>query len=73
MGRAAVPQRSGPPDIRPGKAPGNHRPDRRRERSHRWEDPAKSGEAARTLAGLDFFRAIAGGTLLPPPIAGARE
>jgi uncharacterized protein (TIGR00369 family) len=61
-----VPQRSGLPDVRPDE----HRPDDRRERCHRWEDPAISGEAARTLAGLDFFRAIADGTLPPPPIAG---
>jgi uncharacterized protein (TIGR00369 family) len=61
-----VPQRSGLPDARPDE----HRPDDRRERCHRWEDPAISGAAARTLAGLDFFRAIADGALPPPPIAG---
>ena len=59
-------QPSGLPDVRPDE----HRPDDRRERCHRWEDPAISGEAARRLAGLDFFRAIADGTLPPPPIAG---
>jgi uncharacterized protein (TIGR00369 family) len=78
-------ERSGPPDVRPDQhgldlgPSGNHRPDggpagerergERRERTYRWEDPAISGAAARTLAGTDFLRAISDGTLPPPPLA----
>lgn len=33
-----------------------------------WSDPALSAEAAKTMAGLDFLRALVDGTLPPPPI-----
>jgi uncharacterized protein (TIGR00369 family) len=75
-------QPSGPPDVRPDQhgldlGPlGDHRPDdlpasenERRERTYTWENPAISGDAARTLAGTDFLGAIADGTLPPPPLA----
>jgi uncharacterized protein (TIGR00369 family) len=52
---------------RPERPDQPQRPERRR--SYRWEDPAPSGAAARTMAGADFFGAIADGTLPPPPIA----
>jgi uncharacterized protein (TIGR00369 family) len=47
----------------------NGQPHTQRRRSHEWQDPAISAAAAPGLAGLDFFRAIADGTLPPPPIA----
>jgi uncharacterized protein (TIGR00369 family) len=72
----AVQQRPGPHDVRPedgtrldGRQRRAPQPDRSRQRSYRWEDPARSGTAARVLAGADFFGAIADGTLPPPPIA----
>jgi len=40
-----------------------------RERCYQWQDPAIPGAAARTMAGIDFFRAIAAGALPAPPIA----
>jgi hypothetical protein len=58
--------RSGPPDVRPDQHPLDLAS---RERTYRWEDPAIPGDAARTLAGTDFLRAIADGTLPPPPLA----
>jgi uncharacterized protein (TIGR00369 family) len=71
-----VPQRPGPRDVRPEDRAGldqgqrgERPPDQQRRRSYQWEDPARSGAAARTLAGPDFLGAIAGGTLPPPPIA----
>jgi uncharacterized protein (TIGR00369 family) len=68
-------QHTGPHDVladtcRPdGHGPGEHHPEERRSRGYRWEDPAVSGTAARTLAGADFLRAIGNGELPPPPIA----
>jgi len=63
-------QHSGPHDVLAGEhRPGEHHPNGHRQRSYKWEDPATSGDAARTLAGVDFFRAIGDGTLPPPPIA----
>jgi uncharacterized protein (TIGR00369 family) len=44
-------------------------PEPPRQRSHAWPDPAISAAAAPVLAGLDFFRAIADGSLPTPPIA----
>jgi uncharacterized protein (TIGR00369 family) len=41
-----------------------------RQRCYQWQDPAISAGAARTMAGIDVLRAIAGGTLPAPPIAG---
>jgi uncharacterized protein (TIGR00369 family) len=71
-----VPQRPRPHDVRPEDGappdqaqPGECQPQRERCRSYRWEDPARSGAVARTLAGADFLAAIADGTLPPPPIA----
>ena len=71
-----MPQRPGPLDVRPqdgarlDQGQRGERPrDRQRRRSYQWEDPARSGAAARTLAGPDFLGAIADGTLPPPPIA----
>jgi uncharacterized protein (TIGR00369 family) len=34
-----------------------------------WQDPGALAEAARSMAGLDFLRAMAEGRLPPPPIA----
>ena len=61
-----MPQRPGPHDVRPELdrgQPGEHQPDRERRRSYRWEDPAPSGAAARTMAGaqdlsVKFLRAV---------------
>lgn len=39
-----------------------------RRRSYEWQDPAIAAAAAPTMAGIDFFRAIADGTLPAPPI-----
>jgi len=39
-----------------------------RERSYAWEDPRALAEAARTMDGLSFLRAMGDGTLPPPPI-----
>ena len=71
-----MPQRPGPHDARPEDGArldqGQRRdgqPQRERRRSYRWEDPARSGAAARTMAGADFLGAIADGTLPPPPVA----
>jgi uncharacterized protein (TIGR00369 family) len=64
-------QPSGPHDVRPDDhRPDGNQPGELRWRSYGWEDPAISGDAARTLAGIDFFRAIGDGTLPAPPIAG---
>jgi uncharacterized protein (TIGR00369 family) len=40
-----------------------------RERTIRWVDPSQFPEAARTLSGLEFLRAVTSGRLPPPPIA----
>src|SRR5437764_698094 len=34
-----------------------------------WDDPKALAEAGRTMAGIDFLRAIRDGKLPPPPIA----
>jgi uncharacterized protein (TIGR00369 family) len=44
-------------------------PARARTRTFSWEDPAAAVAAAPSLAGIDYMRAIARGTLPPPPIA----
>jgi uncharacterized protein (TIGR00369 family) len=71
-----VTQLSGPRDVRPDGRPLG-RPDQRDEqhpdwprwRSYQWEDPAVPAEAAQSMAGLDFLRAMADGALPAPPIA----
>jgi len=40
-----------------------------RSRTHTWQDPLASAQAARGLAGLDFLRKIIAGELPQPPIA----
>ncbi len=40
-----------------------------RERTFRWEDPAQALGRAAGLSGLEALRAVADGTLPPPPIA----
>src|SRR5689334_17511459 len=40
-----------------------------RSRTHTWQDPLASAQAARGLAGLDFLRKIIAGDLPQPPIA----
>ena len=40
-----------------------------RSRTHEWSDVALFADAARTMDGLAFLRAMAAGTLPPPPIA----
>jgi uncharacterized protein (TIGR00369 family) len=75
-------QLSGPrdvlPDGRPPARPGQpeppdrgdgHRPGGPRRRSYQWQDPAASADAARSMAGLDFLRAIAAGELPAAPLA----
>jgi uncharacterized protein (TIGR00369 family) len=42
---------------------------RRRSRTFSWEDPSAAAAAGLRLPGLDHIRAIAAGTLPPPPIA----
>lgn len=42
---------------------------RRRSRTFSWEDPSAAAAAGLRLPGLDYIRAIAAGTLPPPPIA----
>ena len=42
---------------------------RTRTRTVTWEDPLVSARAGATLAGIDYLRAVAQGTLPPPPIA----
>ena len=37
--------------------------------SVQWDDPAALASAGRTMAGIDFLRAIRDGELPPPPIA----
>jgi uncharacterized protein (TIGR00369 family) len=39
-----------------------------RERTHHWSDPRDLAAAATGRSGLDFLRAMADGTLPPPPI-----
>jgi hypothetical protein len=72
-----VTQPSGPRDVPPdGPLLDGHQPDGRlldRWRSYDWQDPAVAADAARTMAGLDFLRAIADGTLPAPPIARALD
>ena len=70
-------QRSGPPDVLPDALPDRQGLDRQdeseagspRRRSYQWQDPAVPAAAAPALAGLDFLRAIADGTLPAPPVA----
>jgi uncharacterized protein (TIGR00369 family) len=70
-----VAQISGPRDARPDGARlaerrgDDGRPGPQRQRSYQWQDPAIAAAAARTMAGIDFFRALADGTLPVPPIA----
>jgi uncharacterized protein (TIGR00369 family) len=52
------------PGRRNGPEPGP-----RRRRGYQWQDPAVSAGAVAAMAGLDFLRAIADGTLPAPPIA----
>jgi uncharacterized protein (TIGR00369 family) len=40
-----------------------------RTRTFSWEDPLRGAAAARTMAGIDYLRAIERGELPPPPIA----
>jgi uncharacterized protein (TIGR00369 family) len=40
-----------------------------RTRTHSWQDPLASAQAARGLAGIDFLRKIIAGELPAPPIA----
>jgi len=42
---------------------------RTRTRTVTWEDPLVSAREGATLAGIDYLRAVAQGTLPPPPIA----
>lgn len=42
---------------------------RTRSRTFSWEDPSAAAAAGLRLPGLDYIRAIAAGTLPPPPIA----
>jgi uncharacterized protein (TIGR00369 family) len=44
-------------------------PEPARERTFTWQDPAATAAEGLKLAGLDYIRAIADGTLPPPPIA----
>ena len=39
------------------------------QRTVTWHDPAMVAEAGRTLAGIDFLKAIRDGELAPPPMA----
>jgi uncharacterized protein (TIGR00369 family) len=77
-----VAQLSGPRDVLPDRRPpvrpdqpqplderDGHRPSGPRRRGYEWQDPAVSADAARTIAGLDFLRAIAAGDLPAAPIA----
>jgi uncharacterized protein (TIGR00369 family) len=43
--------------------------ERLRTRTISWEDPAAAAAEGQKLAGLQYMRAIAAGTLAPPPIA----
>jgi uncharacterized protein (TIGR00369 family) len=49
----------------PSPAPGS----RSRSRTHTWQDPMLTADAARSMAGIDFLRAVASGDLPPPPMA----
>jgi uncharacterized protein (TIGR00369 family) len=51
--------------VRPAERP----PGPSRQRTYSWQDPAGPAAAARSMAGIDFFRAIADGKLPAPPIA----
>jgi uncharacterized protein (TIGR00369 family) len=42
---------------------------RSRSRTHTWQDPMLTADAARSMAGIDFLRAVASGDLPPPPMA----
>jgi uncharacterized protein (TIGR00369 family) len=52
-----------------GHATDEHLATPERRRSYAWQDPAVAAAAAPTMAGIDFFRAIADGTLPAAPIA----
>jgi uncharacterized protein (TIGR00369 family) len=52
-----------------GRATDEHLATPERRRSYAWQDPAVAAAAAPTMAGIDFFRAIADGTLPAAPIA----
>ncbi|ROQ40120.1 uncharacterized protein (TIGR00369 family) [Frondihabitans sp. PhB188] len=45
-----------------------HGSDPARTKTLEWHDPAITAEAAKTMTGLDFLRAIISGELPPPPI-----
>ena len=72
-------QFSGPRDVTPdGRPPdrpdqqdqrAGRQPGRQRWRGYQWQDPAASADAARTMGGLDFLRAIAAGALPAAPVA----
>src|SRR5258705_9738136 len=42
---------------------------RTRSRTFSWEDPSAAADAGLRVPGLEYIRAIAAGTLPPPPIA----
>jgi uncharacterized protein (TIGR00369 family) len=80
VGQPSWPRDAGPGDagalqqadgaqIPDGAQPGERQPGQSRQRSYSWQDPAGSAAAARTMAGIDFFRALADGTFPVPPIA----
>jgi len=52
-----------------GHATDEHLATPERRRSYAWQDPAVAAAAAPTMAGIDFFRAIADGALPAAPIA----
>jgi uncharacterized protein (TIGR00369 family) len=70
VGQISAPRDARPDGVRSAEGRGGDgRPDPQRQRSYQWQDPAISAAAARTMAGIDFFRALADGTLPIPPIA----
>lgn len=39
-----------------------------RTKTIRWQDPREGAALAKTMSGLDYIRAMADGTIAPPPI-----
>lgn len=54
-------------------APDTEQPESPRQRTFTWDDPVAIAAAGASMSGAEFFRAIAAGTIPPPPVMRALE